>query len=318
MSRPDPATGPTADEATDPGGRAIRTLLAAASEDQPPTIDLLGKVRHRARRRRALVPSLAAVGVAGVLAAVAVATSTVTAPPPASAQERVAAAVTRTAEDGYRIRAVTSGTKGGRTETSLTQGVYDPVGQAVRMVVVAPDKGHVTIHHLDGRVYVQLPAQVAGRQPGVPQGARWFLRATRDPNDAGISDLADFGRRALLSPQEALELAQSATDVREAGPVSGDGWTGTRFAFTLTDRQWRVTGSVDVDADGRVRRLEFSSTSTDTAHGVAGTLHWVLTFWDFGIRERVTLPPDSQVYRDPAPDPKELKQRAERLRNRHG
>ena len=64
--------------------------------------------------------------------------------------------------------------------------------------------------------------------------------------------------------------------------------------------------------DGRVRRLEFVSTSTDTAHGVAGTLHWVLTFWDFGIRERVTLPPDSQVYRDPAPDPKEL---AERLRN---
>jgi hypothetical protein len=38
----------------------------------------------------------------------------------------------------------------------------------------------------------------------------------------------------------------------------------------------------------------------------------VLTFSDFGIRERVTLPPDSRVYRDPAPDPGEL---AERLRN---
>jgi hypothetical protein len=314
MSRPDPTTGPAADEATDPGGRAIRALLAAASEDAPPpTTDLLGKVRHRARRRRALVPSLAAVGVAGVLAAAAVATSSITATPPASAQERVAAAVTRTTQDGYRIRAAMSGTKGGRKETSVSQGVFDPVGRAVRMVVVTPDKGHVTIHHLDGRVYVQLPAQGVGRQPGVPQGARWFLRATRDPNDAGISDLADFGRRALLSPQEALELAQSATDVREAGPVSGDGWTGSRFAFTLTDRQWRVTGSVDVDGDGRVRRLEFVSTSTDTAHGVAGTLHWVLTFWDFGIRERVTLPPDSQVYRDPARDPKEL---AERLRNR--
>jgi hypothetical protein len=314
MSRPDP----TADQATDPGSRVIRTLLAAASEDQPPTTDLLGKVRHRERRRRALVPSLVAVGVAGVLAAVAVATSTVTAPQPASAQERVAAAVTRTAEEGYRLRAVASGTKGGRNETSVTQGVYDPTGRAIRMVVVTPDKGHVTIHHLDGRVYVQLPAGVAGRQPGVPQGARWFLRTPRNPNEAGISDLADFGRLALLSPQEAVELAQSATDVREAGPVSGDGWTGTRFAFTLTDRQWRVTGSVDVDGDGRVRRLEFTSTSTDTAHGVAGTLHCDLTFWDFGIRERVTLPPDSQVYRDPVPDPKELKELAERLRNRRG
>jgi hypothetical protein len=315
MSRPDPMTGPAADQATDPAGRAIRTLLTAASEDQPPTIDLLGKVRHRARRRRALVPSLAALSAVGVLAAVAVATSTVTAPPPASAQERVVAAVTQTAQDGYRIRAAMSGSKGGRNETSVSQGVFDPVGRAVRMVVVTPDKGHVTIHHQDGRVYVQLPAGVAGRQPGVPRGARWFLRTTRDPNDAGISDLADFGRRALLSPQEALELAQSATDVREAGPVSGDGWTGTRFAFTLTDRQWRVSGSVDVDGDGRVRRLEFVSSSTDTAHGVAGTLHWVLTFWDFGIRERVMLPPGSQVYRDPAPDPKELKELAERLRN---
>jgi hypothetical protein len=312
MSRPiDPATGPTTEEATDPAGRAIRTLLAAASEDEPPTTDLLRKVRHRAQRRRALVPSMAALSAIGVLAAVAFATSTVTTTPPASAHERVAAAVTRTAQDGYRIRAATSGTKGDRDETTVTQGVYDPAGRAVRMVEVTPVTGHVIIFHQDGRVYVQLPAE-AGRQPGLPERARWFLRTTADPNDAGISDLADFGRRALLGPQRALELAQSASDLREVGPVTGDGWAGTRFAFTLTDRRWRVTGSVDVDGDGRVRRLEFISTSTDTAHGSAGTVHWVLTFSDFGIRERVTLPPDSQIYRDPAPDPKEL---AKRLRN---
>jgi hypothetical protein len=312
MSRPiDPATGPTTDQATDPAGCDIRALLVAASEDEPPTTDLLRKVRHRARRRRALVPSLAALSAVGVLAVAAVATSTVTAPPPASAQERVAAAVTRTAQDGYRIRAATSGTKGDRDQTTVSQGVYDPAGRAVRMVEVMPDTGHVIIFHVDGRVYVHLPAE-AGRQPGVPERARWFLRTTGGPDGADTSDLSDFGRRALLSPQQALEVPQSATDVREVGPVSGDGWTGTRFAFTLTDRQWRVTGRVDIDGDGRVRRLEFSSTSTDTAHGVAGTIHWVLTFWDFGIRERVTLPPDSQVYRDPAPDPREL---AERLRN---
>jgi hypothetical protein len=312
MSRPiDPATVPPTDQDTDPAGRGIRTLLIAASEDEPPATDLLGKVRHRTRRRRTLVPSLAALGAAGVLA-VAVATSTVTTTPPASAQERVAAAVTLTAQDGYRIRAVTSGTKGDRDETTVTQGVYDPAGRAVRMVEATPIKGHVIIFHLDGRVYVQLPAGVAGRQPGVPERARWFLRTSPDPNDAGISNLADFGRRALLSPQRALELAQSATDVRDVGPVSADGWAGTRFAFTLTDRHQRVTGSVDVDGDGRVRRLEFSSTSTDTAHGSAGSVHWVLTFSDFGIRERVTLPPDSQVYHDPAPGPGEL---AERLKN---
>jgi hypothetical protein len=311
MSRPiDPTTGPATGKASDPAGRAIRTLLVAASEDGPPTTDLLGKVRHRARRRRALVPSVAALSAVGVLA-VAVALSTVTATPPASAHERVAAAITRTAQDGYRIRAVTSGTKDGRDEATVTQGVYDPEGRAVRMVEATPVTGHVVIFHLDGRVYVQLPAGVAGRQ-GLPEGVRWFLRTTADPNDAGISDLADFGRRALLSPQRALELARSASAVREVGQVSGGGWAGTRFAFTLTDRHRRVTGSVDVDGDGRVRRLEFSATSTDTARGQAGTVQWVLTFSDFGIGERVTLPPDSQVYRDPAPDRGEL---AKRLKN---
>jgi len=315
MSRPiDPATGPTTGQANDPAGGDIRTLLVAASEDQPPATDLLRKVRHRARRQRALVPSLAALGAVGALAVVVVATATVTAPPPASAHERVAAAVTRTAQVGYRIRAATSGTKGDRDQTTVSQGVYDPAGRAVRMVEVTPDKGHVLIFDLDGQVYVQLAAEGVGRQPGVPERARWFLRTTGD-RDAGISDLADFGRWALLSPQRALEVAQSASDVREVGPVSGDGWAGTRFAFTLTDRQSRVTGSVDVDGDGRVRRLEFGSTSTDMAHGLAGSIHWVLTFSDFGIREPVTLPPDRQVYRDPAPDPGEL---AERLRDQRG
>lgn len=120
MNRPiDPATGPTTDQATDPAGRAIRALLAAASEDGPPTADLLRRVRHRTRRRRALVPAVAAIGAAGVLAAVA--TSTVTAPSPASAHERVAAAITRTAQHGYRIRAITSGTKPGDSGTSVYQ-----------------------------------------------------------------------------------------------------------------------------------------------------------------------------------------------------
>ena len=82
------------------------------------------------------------------------------------------AAVARTARDGYRIRAATTGTKGGHNETSVTQGVFDPVGRAVRMVVVTPDKGHVTMHHLDGRVFVQIPTELVGRQPGVPKRAR--------------------------------------------------------------------------------------------------------------------------------------------------
>ena len=225
MSRPiDPTTGPTTDQDTDPAGRAIRTLLAAASEDEPPTTDLLGKVRHRAQRRRALVPSLAALGAAGVLA-VAVATSTVTTTPPASAQERVAAAVTRTAQDGYRIRAATSGTKGDREETTVSQGVYDPAGRAVRMVEVTPIAGHVLIFHLDGRVYVQLRPRRAANQgyPSAPAGSsgppptRTTPASPSWPTSADGRCSAHSGRWSWRSRQ--LMCARSARSRVTAGPA---------------------------------------------------------------------------------------------------
>jgi len=65
-------------------------------------------------------------------------------------------------------------------------------------------------------------------------------------------------------------------------------------AIRPTPRLWRVTGTVDVDTTGRLRRLEFTSRSSDTAHGVAGAVHGVLEFRDFGTRERVTIPPPAR------------------------
>jgi hypothetical protein len=305
---------------TDPGPeQAIRALLVAASEGGPPTTDLLSKVRRRTRRRRVLMPSLATLSAVGVVAAVVVMAPTVTSAPSAqaSAGELVAAAVTRTAQDGYRVRAESSKTAGSRAERSITEGVFDPVRRSGRMVAVAPDKGHVTIHVGD-LVYVQIPADLVGRQDGIPKRARWLLRSTGYPRDAGISELAEFGGRALQNPRQALDWVRSAGDVREQGRASGDGWVGVRYAFTLTDRDWLVTGTVDVDSDGRVRRLEFTSRAKDTAwataRGVGATVHAALTFWDFGVQEPVTVPPADQVYR--MPDPQDLKRELEDRRRR--
>lgn len=275
----------------------------AAADGRPPPVRPSREGWRRARRRRVLLPSLATLVVAGLLAAAAIATSTVTGTAPASAQARVAAAVTRTTQEGYRVRARLSGSKEG-WRVNVSDGVFDPASGAVRMVVVTPDKGHVTIHVGDV-VYVQI----VGRQRGVPPSARWLLRGGGTPKGSGSFKLADFGRVALQNPQQLLGWARSAGDVRELGPVAGDGWSGRRYAFTLTERLSRVTGTVDVDTAGRVHRLEFTSRAWDTAHGVAGTIHGVLEFRDFGTRERVTIPPANQVFDVNIPEPKESRRR---------
>ncbi len=97
-----------------------------------------------------------------------------------------------------------------------------------------------------------------------------------------------------------------------AARVAGDGWAGLRYAFALTDRLWRVTGTVDIDTDGRVRRLELTSRSSDKANGLAGTVHGVLEFRDFGVHARVTAPPAERVCRMPTPE--EIKRERERIR----
>lgn len=288
---------------------AVRALLEAASDNGPPTTDLLHEVRRRSRRRRALVPSLATLGVAGVLAVVAVAASTVTGTPPASAQARVAAAAARTAQDGYRVRLTSTKSNATHTSSGTGVGVFDPARRTGRLV---GEDGGPEIRYVGDVIYRQIPARHVGRLPGDHKRAcSWIAQDQGYPEDMGISELAEFGMRALQDPQQALTWVRSAGDVREQGRASGDGWVGLRYAFELTDRLWRVTGTVDVDADGRVRRLELTSRSTDRTNGLAGTVHGVLEFRDFGAHEPVVAPPASQVCQMPTPE--EIKRERERI-----
>jgi hypothetical protein len=266
--------------------RAIQALLTAATSDGPPATDLLDKVRRRARRRRVLVPSLATLATAGVAAAVALAAPAMTGAPPAraSARELVAAAATRTAQEGYRVRLTSTKSTPSGTSSGTVEGAFDPARRTGRL-----DLGEgLEVRYVGDMVY----------RPVAPD--RWIVGPQGYPE--GISRLASFGDVALQDPRQALDQMRSAGDVHEQGPVAGDGWSGVRYGFTMTDRHFRVTGSVDVDGDGRVRRLALTSRASDRANGLFGTVRGVLEFWDFGPQEPVTAPPAAQVERLPTPD----------------
>jgi len=118
------------------------------------------------------------------------------------------------------------------------------------------------------------------------------------------TDLPAFtqlAKRAWRDPQQALARLRSAASVHQQGRVSGAGWSGRRYAYEWTDDQQakiggrgQVTGTVDVDQSGRVRRLEATDRVT-IAEGTAATLRTVMEFRDYGTRETVSAPPAGQV-----------------------
>jgi hypothetical protein len=90
---------------------------------RPPEGDRLGELRRRVRRqrvrRRVLVPSLATLSTASVIAAAALLLSVVTGTP--SAQARVMAAAGRTATGGYRVRIVSTNSDKAPASSQATQ-----------------------------------------------------------------------------------------------------------------------------------------------------------------------------------------------------
>ena len=85
--------------------------------------------------------------------------------------------------------------------------------------------------------------------------------------------------------------------MQAAGPASGPGWTGTKYAFTER-LKYAVTGetmsgTVYVDNQGHVRRMVTNDT-IGTKDAITTTFD--VTFGDFGVRVSVAAPPASQVY----------------------
>ncbi|HUR02780.1 MAG TPA: hypothetical protein VM347_09590 [Nonomuraea sp.] len=246
--------------------KELRALLVKATEDRPAGIDLMPTSPKR-RLARVLVP-IASLGVAAVLGAFVL----VLPPSQSSAEAQVAAAVENTGQESYRLHC-TSGPK-------TFDGAFDPV-QRVGMITRVGDGAETRF----------VGDLMYSREPGE---AKWMVSPRIDEELKSAPAAVGLVKLAPLDPQAALQRLRSATDIRESGSASGQGWTGRRFTFSLGDQA--LTGSVDVDDQGRVRHLEF--VFGDTGH------RNVMDFSDFGSSVTVTAPPADQV--EPLPTDKQI------------
>lgn len=99
------------------------------------------------------------------------------------------------------------------------------------------------------------------------------------------------------TPQQMLAQIKKAATVTVAGPASGPGWTGTRYALsaTLRDRT-KLSGTVTVDRQGRTRALVLTQRSSSAVNVLVETQ--VLTFSNFGTPVTVTPPPADQIWQE--------------------
>jgi hypothetical protein len=249
--------------------KELRALLVKATEDRPAGIDLMPMLPKRGPAR-VLVPiaSLAAAALLGVLVLVLPSSQS-------SAQAQVAAAVENTGQESYRLHCV-SGAK-------TFDGAFDPV-QRVGVITRLGDGAETRF----------VGDLMYNREPGE---AKWMVSPRVDEELKSAPAVVGLVKLAPLDPQAALRRLRSATDIRESGSASGQGWTGRRFTFSLGEPDAKdLTGSVDVDDQGRVRRLEF--VFGDTGH------RNVMDFNDFGAPVTVTAPPADQV--EPLPTDKQI------------
>jgi hypothetical protein len=250
-----------------------------------------------------------AAGTAGIVAAATA--ITLSAVPAPSAFAQVTHAAARTAEASYRVRSVEKIVKAGGLRSkpwATADGEFDPV----RGVGEQSDNLGAEIRYVGGSMYVFLTddlraAYSAGGQP-VPAWASWEqlgdvpLRPGGGATPAELGMLGVFpGFLGQVNPQGLLALLKSATRVREAGPASGPGWTGTAYTFAVTARLTgplhtavSLSGTIDVDRQGRVRRL-------DAVESFMGTVSKIeITFGDFGLPVSVSAPPASETFNPPA------------------
>jgi DNA-directed RNA polymerase specialized sigma24 family protein len=158
--------------------------------------------------------------------------------------------------------------------------------------------------------YMYLPLSDAFRAAfeknrgiSIPAGKSWvrFPAPLRSGGEVTLINLTQFGIApsdlGQVSPLGLLGLLQSVSQVRQTGPASGHGWTGTAYSFTFTKDfggplhlVLRVKGTVGVDREGRVRQLDADYSIGKTRQRSE------MTFGDFGAPVSVSAPPASEVY----------------------
>ncbi len=260
-----------------------RRLLAAATKDMPPGIDLLGgfvAARRRDRARQTRVRAALSAGVAVAAASVTAVALTIGSAP--SAIAIVTSALTRTMTQSYHAtwQESVNTQNAGVSRWPACTSEADPV------------------HHLEATFCSNRPVElVVGSytydwSAEAYHGKHW----ARYPN-ASLRPLPAVGDFVFATPQRMLSQIEQELKVTVIGPASGPGWTGTRYAFASSDRYGTISGTLDVDWQGRARALH--ATIRTGGAGPGSVMMWVVKFSDFGARVTVTPPPPDQTFVPP-------------------
>ena len=268
--------------ADEPGNVPPGTAAAGGARKQ----GAAARPRHRGLRKKILAAATAAAA-GGTTALLAV-----SAGQPPTALATVTGALASTSADSYSFT-VDSTVKymGREMHSDVVAGAYDPRQRVGSELLAASTSGgppvRVQIRFTSRYVYTQVAR-------GSGFGKPWDQSPVSSANTVAGYDIYGFITDQPVSPAELSALLRSAGTVREAGPASGPGWTGTRYAFTarFPAAHESVSGTVDIDQQGRARRL-----ATITTRGTHAriTTDRVLTFGNFGAPVPVTVPPASQV-----------------------
>jgi hypothetical protein len=247
--------------------------------------ELLRRVRRqttRRRRARALVPAGAVAALGGAAALAVTLTATVASAP--SAFAAVSAAAAKTSAESFRVTMHGTSNELGPTSHWEITGEFDPsrgVGEE------AVNSGKITVIYVGKHIY-----QNVEKIPGA--GKPWNEATIWPMTPAEIATSPQFGGQEAADPGALLSLLKSAGTVTDEGPASGPGWTGTKYGFTVAaPKDIQVaTGTVDVDGNGQVRRLQETLTVDRGRHF---TFTEDVTFSGFNLPVTVTVPPASQV-----------------------
>jgi len=216
-----------------------RRLLAAATEDMPSGIDLLAgfaSARRRDRVRRTRRGAVLSAGVAAAAASVAAVLLTIGSAPPALAT--VTSALTHTLTQSYHLTEQDSSYYiwNGRIRYPA-HGTCTSEEDPVRHLAASSCSNGVATRDVGGYTYLSTTNPV-----GHP-GRHWDRIPT-----ASLGQLPAINSLAADTPQQMLAEIKKAGKVTVAGPASGPGWTGTRYAFTITPgSKIKLTGTVTVD-----------------------------------------------------------------------
>lgn len=242
--------------------------------------------RHWHLRKKILAAAVAAAAAAGVTTALL--TASAGHPPAASAT--VASALASTSADSYSFTLDSTVNFSGREiRSDVVSGAYDPRHRlGTELLATGTSQGapvRIQVRFTSGYVYTQVA-------PGSGFGKPWDKFPVSSARAA--YSVYGFVTDQPVSPAELSRVLRSAGTVREVGSASGPGWTGTRYAFTarFPAAYVSVSGTVDIDQQGRVRHL-----ATITTSGTRGklTTDRDLTFGNFGALVPVTTPPANQV-----------------------